>query len=127
MIVTAICVHVLAGVFWAGSTMTLAMVGYDSRGIHAAQLIAGALVVSAGTYLWHVLHAGNFSDTERMLTVGAVSAVVALVLQCAFTVPEWFGGLGGRSLLGVTSLSAQRIAAVLLAVAALAMAASKYI
>jgi hypothetical protein len=126
MIVTAFCVHVLAGVFWAGSTITLAMVGHGNRTIHAAQLIAGALVLGAGTYLWHTLHAGNFGDAERILAVGAISAVIALVIQCAFMGPELFG-IRDRPVLGVASLPIQRIAAVLLCIAAVAMAASKYI
>jgi hypothetical protein len=109
--------------------MTLAMVGNGNRTINAALLIAGVLVLGAGTYLWHILHAGNFGDTEGMLAAGAVSAVVALALQCVFIVPELFGKppLAGKSFFGGRSLLVQRIAAVLLTLSALAVAASKYI
>lgn len=125
----ALCLHVLAGVFWAGSTMALAFVPSTSRRFFVAQMAAALLVISAGTYLWHTLHEGVWGAAERTLAMGAVSAVVAMLIQGIF-VGSAVGGAARqddhRAVLGARIRSTHRVAAALLAVAATAMAAARF-
>jgi uncharacterized membrane protein len=125
----ALCLHVLAGVFWAGSTMALAAVSSTSRRFFAMQMVTALLVVCAGTYLWHTLHDGAWGAAERVLAAGAVSAVAALLIQGAVigsAIGEASRSEAQRALLGARIRNAHRVAAALLAVAATAMAASRF-
>jgi len=125
----ALCLHVLAGVFWAGSTMALAAIPNASRRFFAAQMAAALLVVCAGTYLWHTLHEGAWGAAERMLAAGAVSAVVAMLLQGVFigtAIGKAARSDGQQALLGARIRNTHRVAAALLAIAATAMAAARF-
>jgi hypothetical protein len=129
-LVIAISVHILAATFWAGSTFALArMAGNGSEQLFVPQLFAAVFTIGAGAYLWHTLHEGSFGTTEQLLAAGSVAATLALAIQAA--------GIGGalrqlrrpgsdntsaRSRVAV----AQRAAAFLLAIAAVAMAAGRY-
>jgi hypothetical protein len=129
-LIITLSLHVLSSVFWAGSSFTLARTG----GAGAAQLFRpqmGAAVVAilTGGYLGHLAHAGAFGAGEKILAVGAAAALVAAGVQAAM------GGRAVRSLSTGTAdetsarsriAMAQRIAAALLAVAAVCMAAARY-
>jgi hypothetical protein len=79
-----ICLHVMAGVFWAGTAFTMARAG-ENAALHAKlkkpQLGAAAVAILTGGYLWHTFHAGPVSAVERSLGIGAVAALLALGLQ----------------------------------------------
>ncbi|WP_165191579.1 hypothetical protein [Caulobacter soli] len=129
-LVAAIAVHVLAATFWAGSTFALArMAGKGSQQLFFPQLIAAALAIAAGAYLWHALHGGPFGTAEQVLAVGAGAALVALAVQATVVGgalrhepgPESKPPNRARLIVG------HRAAAVLLAIAAAAMAAARYV
>jgi hypothetical protein len=129
-LVIAISVHILAATFWAGSTFALArMAGAGSEKLFFPQLAAALFAIVAGSYLWRTLHESSLGTTEKLLATGALTAFLALAIQVAVV-----GGTlrqlrktnsdnpSGRSRVAV----AHRAAAVLLAIAAVTMAASRY-
>jgi hypothetical protein len=129
-LVIAISLHILAATFWAGSTFALArMAGSGSEQLFVPQLFAAVFAIGAGAYLWHTLHEGSFGTVEQLLAAGAVAAILALAIQAAviggalrqLRRPER-DNTSARSRVAV----AQRAAAFLLAIAAVAMAAARY-
>ena len=83
----------------------------------------------AVAYLGHSVHAGSFGTAEQVLAAGALAALVAAGVQGAI------GGRAIRSLRNGTAdeaeargriATAQRIAAILLAVTAVSMGAARY-
>jgi uncharacterized membrane protein len=130
-LILALSLHVLAAVFWAGSTFTLARTGgVAGEKLFRPQMGAAVIVVLTGGYLWHLLHEGRFESAEQVLTFAAICALIAAGVQ---------GALGGPAIrkLRTGQLSeplarariavAQRIAAGLLAVTAIGMVAAKYV
>jgi uncharacterized membrane protein len=129
-LMTAISFHVLAATFWAGSTFALAgMDGSGSERLFRRQMVAAAIVILSGGYLWHTLHHGVFETMEKVLGVGIASALVALALQ-VFVVGSALGKqrreAGDGDALRARIAVAHRLAAGLLALAALCMAAARY-
>lgn len=128
--IIAISVHILAATFWAGSTFALArMAGRGSEQLFVPQLLAAAFAIGAGGYLWRTLHEGSFGTAEQWLATGAVSAILALVIQAAVI----GGALRQLRKAGSDNPSvrsrvavAQRGAAILLAIAAVTMASARY-
>ncbi|MEZ0470830.1 hypothetical protein [Luteimonas salinilitoris] len=83
-LVVILALHVLAAVFWAGSSFVIARIdGIDSRRLFASQTGAAALTILTGGYLWHVFHRGPFGNAELVLAIGIAAAGLALVLQIA--------------------------------------------
>jgi hypothetical protein len=81
-LIIALSLHVLAAVFWAGASFTLARTG----GVGGEQLfrpLTGAAVVLAGGYLWGQLHRNIFEAPEQVLAVGVVCALMAAGVQGA--------------------------------------------
>jgi len=128
-VILALVLHVLSGVFWAGSTFVLARTGGDQADrLFRPQMGAAAVAVVTGAVLWFLLHRGTPGIQEHLLEIGALSALVAAGVQ----------GLGARavravSLAGADALTStnrvvlsQRIAAALLAVTVICMAAARY-
>jgi hypothetical protein len=112
LIIVLLSVHVLTGVFWAGSTFTLALGGAQMGPLFRAQMGAATVNVLAGIGLWAVLHRGPPAGMEWTLAAGALAAVIAAGVQGALH----------RS----KPLLAQQIAAVLLAVTVLCMTLARY-
>jgi hypothetical protein len=124
--------HVLAGVFWAGTTFAMARMGAEQAGqVLRPQLGAAVVAIATGASLWFFLHRGNAGLQEQVLGLGAMFAVVAAGVQAAT-------GVGiRRRLATVGDLEAprsrphpaigQRIAAFLLAVTVACMAAARYL
>ena len=129
-LVIALSLHILAATFWAGSTFAcVRMTGNDGQQLFAPQLAAAAVAVLSGAYLWKAVHEGSFGRTEQLLSAGAVAAIVALVVQMtvirsALRRQRTSSGDDAKARSQLTM--GYRVAAVLLAVAVLAMAASRY-
>ena len=130
ILMIAISLHVLAAVFWAGSTFAVAsMAGSGSERLFVPQMVAAVVTILFGGYLWHTLHQGVFETMEKVLGVGVASALIALVVQVVVV-----GGALGNLRRHVGDADAQRsrivvahrLAAVLLAVATLAMSAARF-
>ncbi|WP_394782099.1 hypothetical protein [Undibacterium sp.] len=128
-IVLAICLHVLSAIFWAGSTMYVSASG-NSPGmpLFLRQMLAAAIAVLSGTFLWHTVHGAVFQATERVLAVGGVCALLALVIQAGIAGPaiRKMGKAAEVEKLQARTLASFRFASLLLVVTAFAMAASKY-
>jgi hypothetical protein len=129
-LIITLSLHVLSSVFWAGSSFTLARTGgLGGEKLFRPQMGAAVITILTGAYLGHAVHAGAFGTTEKILAVGAFTALVAAGVQ---------GAIGGRAIHSLSSgtadkagacsriAMAQRIAAALLAVTALCMGAARY-
>jgi hypothetical protein len=111
-VILTIAVHVLSGVFWAGTTFALARgQGLGAQSLRKPQLGAAAVAVVSGALLGRLTHHGAFGNAERVLALGAAAALLAAAVQC-------FNVRGPAT--------AQRIAAVLLAVSVLCMVLARY-
>ncbi|PLP60226.1 hypothetical protein CYK37_07955 [Mesorhizobium loti] len=124
-----LALHVMSGVFWAGSTFVLARTG-DGRmaiSLFGPQMGAATTAVLSGAVLWYLFHGtGYFGTQEQILAVGAVAAIAAAGVQ---------GALVGRSRrvtpqddatgpLG-QAVRGERLAAGLLAITVIAMAIAR--
>ena len=130
ILIVTIALHVLAGVFWAGSTFVLARTGaYQAKQLFKPQMGAATVAVATGSALWFLLHRGSAGMQEHVLSIGAASALLAAGIQ----------GLSARTLRRPVAAGAsaafapdksvatsQRIAAALLAITAICMAAARY-
>jgi hypothetical protein len=129
-LLVTLVLHLLSGVFWAGSTFALAR----TRAVTADQLFrpqmgAAVVVVVTGAVLWHLLHPSGFGTMEQVLALGALGAVLAAGVQGALCGPALrrLQSVGGKD----TRLQARvalghRIAAGLLALTVICMAAARY-
>jgi uncharacterized membrane protein len=160
LIVLARVVHVMAGVTWAGATSLMAAAivpiaarhGAEGAGRWTAAIfrrvgpmsgISALLTVLSGIYLFASLHANDRSAAGIVLGVGALAAILSLLVgffvgrpagvklselneghALAATlpadVPQELSGLRERALVSA------RLAAALLAVAVLSMASFRY-
>jgi uncharacterized membrane protein len=110
LILLARAVHILGGVFWAGSTFLLTWVifpigarhgvdgasrwvGMIARKAGPASGISALLTVLSGIYLMLVLHPGDRSASGIVLQAGAVAAVLS------FFVGFFMGRPAGQKLL----------------------------
>jgi len=126
----AVSLHILAAVFWAGSTFAVARSGGSGAvKLFFPQIGAALVAILAGGYLWHHLHSNGFGPFEQRLAIGAVAALIALLVQVAGAGPVIGrlrrGGAESAPVPGRVAV-AYRIAAILLAIATLAMAAARY-
>src|SRR3981189_1306386 len=88
-LIIALSLHVLASVFWAGTSFVLARTGgAGGEQLFRPQMGAAVVAVLTGGYLGHLVHAGAFGTAEQILLVGAFAAVVAAGVQ---------GAIGGRA------------------------------
>lgn len=122
--------HILSGVFWAGSTFAVARSQAASANeLFRPQMGAAIVAVVTGGGLWHLLHPSGFGIQEQVLLLGALSAVLAAGVQSALCGPA----LRQLATAGETNKRAQaqatlghRIAAGLLALTVVCMAAARY-
>ncbi len=113
LIIVVIAIHLLAGVYWAGSTFVLALAGgRGAESLFRSQMIAAVVAVIAGVILWTVLIGSARGPTETSLSVGAACAVAAAGFQGAWRKEP---------------ARAQRIAAILLAITVVSMAVARYL
>jgi hypothetical protein len=132
ILIATAALHVLSGVFWAGSTFMLARSGGVGAEIMARPQMGGAAVaVLAGIVLWGLTHRSGFGPPEHVLELGAASAIAAAGVQGALGLraARRLAGADANeatALRGRVALS-QRIAAGLLAVTVTCMAAARYV
>jgi hypothetical protein len=129
-LIIALSLHVLSSVFWAGTSFVLARTGgAGGEQLFRPQMGAAVVAILTGGYLGHSVHGGTFGTAEKVLAAGALAALIAVGIQ---------GAIGGRALRHLRSgkadeagarshlATAQRIAALLLAVTAVCMGAARY-
>ena len=119
--------HVLAGVFWAGTTFVLARTGGAlADRLAQPQLGSAVLALLAGVALFGLLHGGGVSRGEAVLGLGALCAIAAAGVQLSA-----LGAVGrlkdpqDAAAARRVALS-QRLAAALLAVTVACMVAFRY-
>ncbi len=120
----AISLHVLAGVFWAGSSFTLARAGAAPQvyqRLWRPQIGSAAIAFVSGGYLGHTFHRGPMSAVELSLAFAIFTAILALALQVSAAV-------SARRAEGSTVFFnfAQRAAAVLLVLTVIGMGGARY-
>jgi hypothetical protein len=130
VLMIVIALHVLSGVFWAGSTFVLARsAGIGAERLAYPQIGAATLAVLAGIVLWGLTHRYGFGVTEQVLALGAGCAIAAAGLQ-GFALPVVRSlrkaGADETSRLRTRITIAQRIAAALLAITVVCMAVARY-
>lgn len=113
VIIVLIGLHILAGVFWAGSTFGIVRSGAGADTLFGPQMGAATITVLAGIGLWGILHRGAMGPMEHTLSLGALCAIAAAGVQ----------GATRRK----NPLKGQRIAAGLLAIAVICMAIARYV
>jgi hypothetical protein len=131
LLIATVAVHVLAAVFWAGTTFGLAGTGGGSAAqLFGRQMIAATIAVLSGGYLWSLTHAGaGFGPAEQTLAGGALAAILAAGVQ---------GVLVGPSLRRLRASSddaaakarialAYRISALLLAITLVTMTSARFL
>lgn len=128
-LIVTLVLHVLSGVFWAGSTFVLARTGgYQAGQFFRPQMGAATGAVLTGAFLWFLLHHGSAGIQEYILGVGAVCAVLAAGVQGASAPAVRLAASGGaKEFIPSPRLAfSQRIAAGLLAITVACMAAARY-
>ncbi len=130
VLIAVMSLHLLASVFWAGTTFGLAVTGGAGERLFRPQMVAATIAVLAGAYLWSQLHASGFGGSELVLGLGGLCAVAAAGVQGTVggrAIRELHNGRVGDADARARIASAQRIAAVLLAVTIVCMAAARYV
>jgi hypothetical protein len=130
-LIIILSLHVLAGVFWAGTTFGLARTG----GAGAVQLFrpqmgAATVAVLTGAYLWSQMVQGSLNLGEKLLGAGALCAVIAAGVQGAIggrAIRRLRASAGGEAEIRPAVALSQRIAAGLLALTVISMVASRYV
>jgi hypothetical protein len=130
-LIVTLVLHILSGVFWAGTTFALARTGANQTDqFFRPQMGAAVIVVATGGLLWYLVHPGNFGTTEQILAVGVFCAFVAAGVQ----------GMSGGSALRKLSTAdeseasrlrhrvatGQRVAAAFLMITVTCMAVARY-
>jgi hypothetical protein len=124
-LIVTLVLHVLSGVFWAGTTFALARTGgNEADRFFRPQMGAASVAVATGGVLWFFLHRGPLGTPGHLLAIGALCALLAAGVQ----------GAMGRNLSALSESEglrrrvarSQRIAAGLLAITVTCMAAARY-
>lgn len=122
--------HVLAGVFWAGTTITLARdADIRAERFFPAQMGSAGMVFVTGALLWYFFHGAYFGGMEKTLALGIVAAITAAGVLGAMVGPAQ-RQLAGADTASETMLRAkmakgERIAARLLVITVLCMAIAR--
>lgn len=128
--IVVIGLHVMAGVFWAGTTIAVAR-DPDIRAerFFRPQMGAAGLAFLTGLLLWYFFHEGAFGSMEKVLALGILTALIAAGVQGAL-VGSASSQLAGADAATQTELRAkmtrgERIAGGLLVITVLCMATAK--
>jgi len=114
LITILIGLHILAGVFWAGSTFAIVRSGgAGAAALFGPQMGSATVTLLAGVGLWGLLHGGHMGPMEHTLALGAVCAIAAAGVQ----------GATRRK----NPLKGQKIAAGLLVITVICMAIARYV
>jgi len=129
-LILALVLHVLSGVFWAGTTFVLARTGgHQADLLFRPQMGAATAAVLTGVLLWFLVHDGPPGLQEHILGVGALCALVAAGVQgsSARALRQASAAAGPEGFKPSHRVAtSQRFAAVLLAVTVTCMAAARY-
>jgi uncharacterized membrane protein len=123
--------HVLTTVFWAGTTFALARTGgAATERLFKPQLVAAVLACISGGYLGHTLHGHSIGRPEQVLITAAAASVIALLVQVSIVgdaMRTLRDGARDHAHARTQATVGHRVAAGLLALAAIGMAAARYL
>jgi hypothetical protein len=125
----AAALHVLTAIFWAGSNFAAARPSIPGERLFFPQMGAALIAILSGGYLWSTLHAGSEGPMERALEIGAISAILALLVQLVLATPVVVRLRSAPAPQQPPSAKVKlsnRLASLLLAIAAVCMAAARY-
>lgn len=124
-----VALHVLSGIFWAGSTFVLARFGgAGAEQLARPQMGAAAFAVLTGGILWSLMHAHSFQPQEQILALGACCAVIAAAVQGAAVARMRLAHANAAQATSSRSVAVHyHIAAALLAVTVICMASARYV
>jgi hypothetical protein len=129
-LIIALVLHVLSGVFWAGSTFALARTGGNqAERFFRPQMGAATVAIVTGGVLGFLLHRGTPGIQEHLLGIGALCALLAAGVQgSSVRAVRQLSAAGAGDAFAASSrvATSQRIAAALLAVTVICMAAARY-
>ncbi|QWP75913.1 hypothetical protein J5226_20250 [Lysobacter sp. K5869] len=127
LLLVVLSLHVLAAVFWAGGSFAIARLGGGAARLQAPMLGAAIATFVSGGYLWRATHGAAFGRPETVLAVGIACALAAFVVQLGVGArARWALARATQTEAPTHAALAARLAAVLLAVAAVCMAAARY-
>ena len=124
--------HVLTGVFWAGTTITLARLPeIKAEKFLPLQMRAAGIVMVTGVLLWYFFHGAYFGSMEITLAIGIVTAFAAAGVLSALvrTAARKLAGAdtGEEARIRARMAKGQRIAAGLLVVTVICMGIARMI
>lgn len=124
--------HVLTGVFFAGTTITLARVPeIRAENFFQPQMRAAGIAMLTGALLWYFFHGAYFGSMEMVLAVGIAAAFAAAGVLGALvgSARHRLAGAdsGEETRLRAQMAKGQRIAAGLLVVTIICMAIARMI
>ena len=129
-LVVTLVLHVLSGVFWAGSTFALARTdGNLAERFIRPQMGAATVAIVTGGLLGYLVHRGTPGIQEHLLAIGALCALVAAGVQgSGARAARQLSVAGADQAFAASNQLAmrERIAAALLAVTVICMAAARY-
>ncbi len=133
LMIVVIAIHASSGVFWAGSTATLANLG-PNAGTSAERLFpfqmgSAGLTVLTGLALWAYWRGGALGTSELILLFGILAAFVAGAVQGSIVGPArraLAGAEGAESALHQRIAGAHRVAAGLLTITVITMVVSRF-
>jgi hypothetical protein len=129
-LIVALVLHILSGVFWAGTTFVLARTGGSQADrFFRPQMGAATMAVVTGGLLWYLLHRGGSGTQEHILAVGALCALIAAGVQASSAQAlRKLSAVGGSDEFRASHrvATSQRIAAALLGITVVCMAAARY-
>jgi hypothetical protein len=86
--IVALGLHVLSGVYWAGTTITLARAPeIGAEKFFQSQMGSAGIAVLTGALLWYFFHGAYFGSMEIVLAIGIVAAFAAAGALGAFVGP----------------------------------------
>jgi hypothetical protein len=130
-LILTLVLHVLSGVFWAGTTFALARTGgNDAKQLYRPQMGAATAAVLTGALLWFLLHRGDLGAQGYLLAIGAFCAFLAAGVQGVTGASALRKIVGtGESEAGIMRrrvATGQCVAAAFLMITVTCMAASRY-
>ena len=130
-LILTLVLHVLSGVFWAGTTFALARTGgNDAKQLFGPQMGAATVAVLTGALLWFLLHRGDLGTQGYLLAIGTFCAFLAIGVQGAtgaFAMRKLVGtGESEAGIIPRRAATGQRVAAAFLIITVTCMAASRY-
>jgi hypothetical protein len=123
--------HIFPALIWLGVSVGVARFGppADPRGLRRLQMALAALTFLAGLGLWGLLHGGAPTTREAILGVGALCGVAAAGVAGAMGMKSERlirQGIGDREALVRKARTADKLVALLLFVAFVAMMAHRF-